>query len=271
MVQKLQAAQKPDEQESNSNKREQSTVAFPYHDLKDGTAVAQAVYDHKGYASCSRDELSVWLKHGSATSGTFRERVSTARLFGLIETSPNAVKLTQLGLNIVDSDTSKVRAAHLQAFLNVPLYSKLYDHLKSRTLPNNIGLEEEMVELGVTRKQKAKARQAFQRSADQAGFLDESSSRLIMPSGLALNNEGTPYEKNTNLHDKQQYDQGGSGGGSGSGGTQKLLDHPLVQGLFQDLARTDIPWTQAQHDEWLELAKLVLKRIHPIIQQGADQ
>lgn len=138
----------------------------------------------------------------------------------------------------------------------------------------------EMVDLGVTPKQKARARLAFQGSAERAGFYDGSPTRLVMPTGITpLNEDGTPREKATIklppspplIPPLQQNDHGGSGGGGGSDETQKLLEHPLVLGLFQDLARTDIVWTQAQHDEWLELAKLVLKRIHPIKQQGTDQ
>lgn len=273
MVQGLQKTQIQYEQASGANKRIMSSVDFPYYDLDEAMEVAQAILDHCSTTACSRDQLSAWLNHGSAISGSFRGKLSTARLFGLIEISPNTVKLSQLGYNILIPDQE--RSARVQAFLNVPLYSKLYERLKLRMLPSDIGLESEMVELGVAPKQKAKARQTFKRSAKQAGFLDEGLGRLVMPSGLTPSNENTAHEKTTirlnplqvSVPPPQQYDHGGSNSGGGSsGGTQNLQEHLLVKGLFQELTRTDIPWTQAQHDEWLELAKLVLKRIHPISQ-----
>jgi hypothetical protein len=45
-------------------------------------------------------------------------------------------------------------------------------------------LEREIVELGVAEKQKDKARQVFERSADQAGFFEHGPNRLVMP-GIA--------------------------------------------------------------------------------------
>src|SRR5260370_3264063 len=274
MVQKLQAPQNRDEQESDS-KRTVSSIAFPYSDLQDAITVAKAVFDHSGYAPCSRDQLSAWLNHESATSGTFRIRVAAARLFGLIELNHESVKLTQLGCDILDP--RQKRAARVQTILQVPLYSKLYDRLKPRQLPSTIGLEQEMVDLGVAPKQKAKARQAFQRSADQAGFLAESPSRLRMPRGLTPGSDSTSRDKNTiPLNPSQapasspfpQYDYGGGSGGGSTTGTQRLHRHPLIQGLFQELPDIGTRMTEAQRDEWLELAKVILKRLYPDGQQG---
>lgn len=288
LVQRIQAAQEPDKQESDSKKHTVSSIAFPYTDLEDAEAVVQALYANSGFAACERGPLSAWLKHESASSGTFRVRLAAARLFGLIETTQDSVKLTQLGYEILQN--SQQRAARVQAFLHVPLYHQLYERYKTRTLPSDIGIEQEMVELGVAPKQKAKARQAFQRSARQAGFFAQNPSRLVPPTGLSLSNEDMSHAKiTTQLNPQQAPDRplqqqndhtgsNGGGGNDGGSGTQQFpqqflqfLNNTLVRALIEDLARNDIPWTQAQREEWIELAKLVLKRVHPVNQQGADQ
>jgi hypothetical protein len=165
----------------------------------------------------------------------------------------------------------------VQAFLHVPLYNKLYERFKAYPLPSAIGIEQEMVGLGVSPKQKAKARQAFQRSAEQAGFLDESSSRLIKPSGLetqgtsAVTRDTRPLAPAPNpiVSSLPQNQYGGNGGG-GNNGLQALQDNHLVQGLFEELIPLDSPWTKEQHDEWIELAKVILKRIHPLTSSGGN-
>ena len=51
-------------------------------------------------------------------------------------------------------------------------------------LPPAAALEREMGQLGVASKQTGKARQAFERSAEQAGFFAHGADRLVMPVGL---------------------------------------------------------------------------------------
>ena len=82
-------------------------------------------------------------------------------------------------------DPQKGAAAKVEAFLTVPLYRAIYDRYAGSLLPNNIGLEKEMTELGVAAKQADKARQAFQRSAAEAGFFRQGSNKLVKPAVAA--------------------------------------------------------------------------------------
>jgi hypothetical protein len=273
MAQKLQSVDdSSDEQnEEGETRGPKSTIVFPYGDLDMGVDVVSAIW-REGGQQCTIEQLAAWLKHESVTSGAFRLKCTTARIFGLIEINHDEVRLTRIGCEIVNPQLE--RKARVDAFLHVPLYKALYEKYKGYTLPQDIGLEREMEGLGVTPGQKNKARQAFQRSAQQAGFFEQGRNRLVLPSGLGSPNASMvsrdtkplnpPPSPITSL--SPQFDHGGNSGGGNSSGTKSLQDHPLVQGLFQELAPIDEPWTQAQHDEWIELAKLILKRIHPISQ-----
>ncbi len=272
MAQKFRSLYTPLEDNGKADsKRPKSTIEFPYGDEDMAKDVAKTIFHHGGQQGTIH-QLAAWLNHDSLTSGAFRLKYTTARTFGLIDVNHEEVKLTELGRKIVDENLE--RQARVEAFLHVPLYKALFEKYKGYTLPNDVGLEQEMVTLGVTLKQSNKARQAFQRSAQQAGFFEQGRNKLVLPSGLGGLSASTGSRDTRPLNTppapimtpSPQYDHGGSGGGGDNREIQALQGHPLIQGLFQELASVGTPWTQAQHDEWLELAKLVLKRIHPVSQ-----
>src|SRR5205807_79479 len=124
--------------------------------------VARAIHNTYG-RSCTPDQLAPVLGHDTVSGGAFRLKVSTARTFGLIETTRDQYNLTPLGREIVNP-ASETRA-RVSAFLTVPLYKALFDMYRGHLLPRSIGLENEMVRLGVSAKQKEKARQVFLRSS----------------------------------------------------------------------------------------------------------
>ena len=63
----------------------------------------------------------------------------------------------------------------------MPLFDALVNEYKGTMLPPDSGLEQKIRELGVSAKQAAKARQAFQRSAELAGFFKMGKDRLVQP------------------------------------------------------------------------------------------
>lgn len=157
--------------------RERSTIAFPYDDLESAESVVKAL--HSGYGGrANREQIAAELGV-SANSGSFRTKLSTARLFGYVEAGRQSVELTQLGRRLLDEQTRA--EARVEGFLNVPLYEALYERFKGVTLPQSKGLEEVIRGLGVASKQVPVARQAFQRSAQQAGFFDKGEDRLVLP------------------------------------------------------------------------------------------
>jgi hypothetical protein len=59
-------------------------------------------------------------------------------------------------------------ATHVKAFLSVPLYLKIFNTYKGGPLPKDVDLEAVIESFGVASKQMKRARQTFQRSAEQA-------------------------------------------------------------------------------------------------------
>lgn len=161
-------------------KRAYSTVAFPYTDLSEAEKLCERLFLNGG--ECRPEQLAAWLGHRTVESGAFRNKVASARLFGLVGGSRNVVGVTGLGKMILDQRTR--RRARAVAFLSVPLYRELFESHRGGVLPPTLGLEHEMIRLGVVRTQVHAARRVFIRSAGQSGFFEVSRSRLVLPGGL---------------------------------------------------------------------------------------
>lgn len=239
--------------------RERSTIDFPYTSLDDAIEVAKAV--HKlGGTECRIDSLAAELGHETVKSGGYRLRLAAARVFGLANLSQGTVSLTALGQRIVDADQEK--AARVEAFLKVPLYSAIYEEFKNGALPPPAGLETKMAALGVSAKQKEKARQVFQRSAKEAGFFAYGNNKLVYP---ALGNVASPV-KGKELEQKTDPNITGSGGNGGNGGDGKKR-HPFIEGLLETLppaalGATKTEWALKDRQDWLQTAAGIFNLIY---------
>jgi hypothetical protein len=235
----------------DSDKRERSTIQFPYNDLDDAMAIAKSVHENAGL-SCTIDQLAAYLKN-SLTSGAFRLRVGNAAIFGLTENERGEVKLTPLGRRIADA--TQEAAAKVDAFLTVPLYARIYENYKGFTLPGSAALEKFMREVGVSAKQTGKARQAFMRSARQAGFFVHGEDRLVRPA-----NPGTkPIEEQK--PPASERDSETNRGGGGGGGDPPAID-PIIGGLLKRLPKTGDVWPEADRKLWLQLLEGSFKLIY---------
>jgi hypothetical protein len=203
-----------------------------------------------GGQSCTLDQLAAQLKQ-SANSGAFRLRTSYPRIFGLAETERGTIQLTDLGMRIVDP--SQEAGARVEAFLRVPLYKAIYEKYKGYTLPPAAALEREMAGLGVSSKQTDKARQAFDRSARQAGFYWSGQDRLVIPvvKGEAPNSRpldpGTPGAGSQTGEGITNRNRGS--GGDGGGGTGDAL----LDALISKLPPTGQAWGVDERVAWLSL------------------
>lgn len=243
---------------STDSSRERSGIAFPYSDLSVGLQVVRAIHEHAG-SSCAPDQLAAWMGQ-NVRSGAFAAKLSVARIFGLIETERGVVRLTDIGRRIVDP--SSEQAARVDAFLKVPLYKAVYDKYRGYTLPPAAALEREMAALGVSPKQTDKARQAFERSAEQSGFFAAGRDRLVMPA-IGQRPETKPLEEPPTPED-QRIPPGGNG--SGSGGAKPPALHPFVQGLLDTLPKPETDWPSADRAKWLQTAA----NIFDLIYKGGD-
>lgn len=233
--------------EPKPKKRVQSTIKFPYADLGDAEQVAREVFNNGG--ECQPEQLAAWLGHDTVNSGAFRNKVSAARIFGLIESTRNLITVTESGKRIAADHTAEQE--RVTAFLAVPLYSGVYEAHKNGQLPPDSGLEQEMIRLGVTPTQVQNARQVFQRSADHAGFFAVSRSRLVLPGASrptgAMGTGAKPAEKN-----------GESGGGGGGGGKtppppKDPAPYPkLIEGILEE-APWGNEWDEDLFEGWVDL------------------
>lgn len=233
---------------SSDRKRIMSEVSFPYADLENAVELAQVIHEKAG-SSCETEELAAWMGQ-SATGGTFRTRVGAAKQFGLIDTGQGRATLTQLGRDALDN-SGKERAARVQAFLNAELFGVLYEQFKGNLLPPPPALERQIESLGVSPKQKERARQTFMKSATYAGFIDATTGRFVKP-GIVNKDEQPP---------KPPEEKPRGNGTGGDDGTPPGL-HPFVQGLLKELPPAGDIWSEEKRKLWLDTAASIFKMIY---------
>lgn len=243
----------PEPQTKPKQTRQRSTVPFAYIDLPDVMEVATAIHDHVGSGECEEHQLSAWLSKSQKSSG-FRMLLSTARLFGLMETdNAGKSKLTVLGRKAVDP--TQAREAKARAFLTVPLYNAVFEKYKGGILAPASALEREMVQMGVAEKQIRTARLVLERSAQYAGFFEHGKDRLVMP-GVAPEGRKDPPKP-------EESDQSLGGGGKGGGGGEKPR-HPFIEGLLKTLPDpdSDEEWPREKRVKWLQTAANIFDLIY---------
>ncbi len=268
MAQKLQPiGDAPEEHEEGDTRGPKSTIVFPYSDEDMAVEVAKTIWA-KGGRQCTIDQLSSYLGHDSVTSGAFRLKYTTARIFGLIEVSQDEVRLTTLGCEIIDPTLE--RKARVEAFLSVPLYKRLYEKYKGYPLPQGAGLKQELITLGVTPKQADKARQSLQRSAQQAGFFEQGRNKLVLPSGLGSPNASV-VSRNTrplttgspqDILPSPHYTYGGDGGDGGSQVLHTLQENALIHNLYVLAPPIGTKWSRAKREAWLALLATVIHSLY---------
>jgi hypothetical protein len=238
------------EEAKAAQKYDRSTIEFPYGDLDDAVEIVKAVHSNAGI-SCTLDQLAAFV-HQSMTSGAFRLRLSNARAYGLTENERGEVRLTDLGRTC--ADPAQEPRARVDAFLHVPLYSAIHDKYRGFTLPPAAALEREMVALGVAPKQTGKARQAFMRSARQAGFFVHGEDRLVRPSF-------NPTPTTRPIDPPPPPPPNKTGGGGGDGGDEGPR-HRLIVGLFESLPKDGDTMTAEDAADWLETAAANLRLVY---------
>lgn len=237
------------------DKRERSSIEFPYMGLDEAIEVAKAVHSTTGSGLCQADQLAAQLKLSMASSG-FRVRLGTTKMFGLIdsERGSGAVRLTDLGHRIVDPEQE--RGAKVQSFLNVPLYAKLVELHKGKTLPPPAALERVMAELGVAKKQTDRARQTFDRSAQTAGFFEFGRDKLVAPAVNPAAPLGRGDSEPVALAQPRAHFGGGGGGHTGD---------PLIDALIQKLPPTGTAWPAPERDTWIKMIQMAFDLAYGVV------
>jgi hypothetical protein len=218
--------------------RDRSSIRFPYSSLTDVIQVADKIHhDHGG--RCTPDALAASLDQ-TASSGAFRIKVSTAQLVGAVDLHRGMLTLTELGRRLADEETRP--QAMVQAFRNVELYEKIFHKYQGGRLPRDAGLEADMVDMGVAPKQASRARQAFQRSAEVAGFFWQGRDRLVLP----------PSGQPGTLTAMSTTESSGRATIGGPGSLQGR--HALIVGLVEEIPAEDASFPREKREDWLKLA-----------------
>jgi hypothetical protein len=261
----LTPAERP--QTDDGKRRIRSTIQFPYSDLDDACAVAEAVQQNVGAGRCTEAQLAAWLEHDSVNSGTYRQKLSAARIFGLIENEKGSISLTPLGREIVDPASNK--RARVRAFLAVPLYKAVFEKYNGMLLPPDVGIEHQMEELGVSPNIKDKARQAFQRSAQQAGFFHAGRTRLVlpadMPAPVVAQTAPEPHaqvEVDRKAPIPPAVDRAPSNGHGGGGAGGPTGIDPSIEIFIEELPKPGAVWPQNERAQWLRLIGKAFNRVY---------
>ncbi len=240
---------------SSGRKRGRSLIDFPYSDLERAVELARTLWRQGGQSKIDHKQLAVAMDQ-SATGGTFRGRLSAAKMFGLVEAEQGMVCLTPLGLQVIEEETAG--PAKAEAFLNVPLYRALFEQLNGYALPPATAIERQMESLGVPPKQKERARQAFSSSATYANYIAPNG-RVTKP----LAAKPAPIFEDAEPRDGSTVHGGGADTSGQRGGDKSLDLHPSLKGLVAELPPARSEWAIEDQADWLmavaQLFKIVYK------------
>jgi hypothetical protein len=249
------------DQSTEGGKREKSTIQFPYLSLEEAVTIAMGV--HALGNSCQTEQLAAHLNQ-KPNSGTFRLKLLTAKMFGLLTYSMGHLTLTPLGSRICDPQQDQ--AARVEAFLNIPLYQRVHEQFRGVNLPPSAGLEAAMVTMGVSPKQKATARQVFQRSAQYAGFFWSGTGRLVLPPGRGATAGAaatSSLEQNGGAPADATIVEKPRGGGYGGDGSDGGGCDPAIHGLIKRLPPPDSDWPLDKQARWLLAISHAFDVIYP--------
>jgi hypothetical protein len=189
-------------------------------------------------------------------SGGFRIRMLSAKTFGLIAYDQGLVKVTDLGKRVTQPATALTARVH--AFSTVVLFNMLFRQLQGQPLPSDSDIEARIEGLGVSPKQKSKARQIFLRSAEQAGLLGISRDALSLPAGFGESELPLPVAKKRAPRTRSQTPREPRKNKA----TWLAGVHPFVKGLIDQLPSPDMSWPAVERQKWLESAANVLDLVY---------
>lgn len=224
--------------------RQRSSIGFPYSDLKSALELAEAIHKNVGHGSCDDAQLAAWTGQSPKSSG-FRTQVYAARMFGVLRGDGGKHTLTPLGQEIVDP--KRARAAKAKAFQTVPLYKAVFDKYNGGVIPPAAALERDFVGLGVAEKQKDRARQVFERSAEQAGYFEHGKDRLVAPGIVAGDHEPEDTDKDKDKGKTANGDDGGTGTGNS-----------VLDALLHSLPKAGENWPVEDRVSWLTMVAMAM-------------
>jgi hypothetical protein len=209
-----------------------SETRFPAYSLLDALKVAEVIHKRAG-GRATVEHITSYLGYRSANNGSYLGRMSAARSFGWIEKHGDQYAPSGLALLVLtpvyDVDAKK---ALVDAFLNVPLYKRIYDDFRNKELPPAFGMKNALRNVyGVLPTRVELAYKVLIDSAEQAGFFEVrggARTHLIIPAFAP----GKAKPINAETSDSHPT-SGGNGGGDG-GGDDPDRNENFVRRLRED-------------------------------------
>jgi hypothetical protein len=261
MIKEVKVLNSAASQQQTYVKRNVSGIAYPYFDHDSSIKVAEVI-QNVGGGSCASDFLAAQLGYASIKSGTYLTRMAAARMFGYISATDGSFFVTERGRAIVspvmpeDSVIAKV-----EGFLSVPLFAKVFEDFKGKTLPPDVGLKNLFLNTYKIVPDRAdSALRVFINSSEQCGFFKSGRDRLIKPATFQGHNKpqippDTPAQETLPVVDKPR---GGSGGDGGAGG----VDTAII-GLLRKLPAQGEDWTTAEQARFLTAFTHTIQFLYP--------
>jgi len=222
--------------------RRQSAMATPYYNLPQSIEVARVIHQRAG-GQCDRAQLSAMLGYTGVKNGSFLTRVTSAKLFGLIEQKDEQVptlSVTELGKRIVAPVTdADVERAKVDAFLRVALFKRVYEEYRNGAeLPPKAGLRNLFISTYEILPDRAgPAVDVLLESAAEAGFFKVGGQKRLVAPIIASVSGGDERKGAAALEadDRRSSEGGNVGGPSGNFAGDLSGIHPAIVGLLRNL------------------------------------
>lgn len=246
--------------------RRTSAVAFPYYNLATSILVAKAMRDRAGGA-CDRTQLAAYLGYKGTNNGSFLTRVTSAKMFGLIEQDGGQLRVTARGQAILSPVTgADASRAKVDAFLQVELFRKIYEEFKGQALPPEVGLRNLLEnKYKIVKDRVAPTVNIMLDSAEEAGFFLAlgNRSQMVMPvHGAASPNPLASLDRTPAAPVVPEPTKGGGNGGGGGGDDFGHID-PAILGLLKRLPPGGTPLSSKRRKALIDAFTATVGFIYP--------
>lgn len=191
---------------------------FPGVDLATCVEVPRVLH-MKGGGQATPDQMAAHLGYKGTNNGAYLTKIGATTLFGLITRNGPVFVLTPLAHQLLSPTyPHEMKRALVDAFLNVPLFKKIYEDFKGKELPPEFGMMNALrLKYGVNANRVGDAYHSLLESADTAGFFETKNgarTHLIMP--LVQPIPGAATTPPTEERSRTEFG-GGDGGGDDDG------------------------------------------------------
>lgn len=200
------------------SKRKNSETKYVRRALATALIVPRQIHARGGGAS-TLSELAAHLDYRGTDNGAFKEVLSSAFQFGLIEKSGDRYVLSQLAQSILMPVYEWMpKEGLVKAFFNVELFAKVYAEYDGKALSPEFGLKNALKTMfGISPNAIETAYRVLMESAETAGLFEVrggARTHLIIPT---VRKGSTPPVFSA-ITDLETQAGGGDGGGNGNGG-----------------------------------------------------